>query len=411
MQQSPFKEGASSKEYQRKVSSKKSPPETLAETPLWAESGDPEMDLPLTDCTEAVYLFKDTEIGGEEEPLGSLSEEGGDDELRSYIQQYMRKAGRTPLLTEQQERQIALRIEEAKKELESAGLTLPFATEELCRILSRPDRLPDRVHELDRKGECQTHIPTSELNQLLDRLKKAHEQYVAARNEFAEANLRLVISIAKRYVDRGLSFPDLVQEGNVGLMKAAEKFDWRMGHRFSTYAVWWIKQAMRRAIKEQTRTIHIPAHAMEAAQRVAHLSHKLSQDLGREPLATEIAAEMGIPAEKIREILHMIHEPVSLETPVGDEGRLIEMIEDKCASGFQEGVLFRDLAEGLDKALSSLTEREEKLIRMRFGLGDESHQHTLEEVAQTFGLTRERVRQIEAKALKKLRCHAKALKE
>ena len=339
----------------------------------------------------------------------------------------MRDAGKTSLLTGEGEKEVALRIEEARRELEDIGLSFPFAAQELLNILSRSKTVSDRgdCGKSDERAmgkewmepirsrcaqriEQKAGLPAAELMQLLERITRAKKQYVEARNVLTNANLRLVVAIAKKYMNRGLSFPDLVQEGNVGLMKAAEKFDGRMGYRFSTYAVWWIRQAITRAIREQTRTIHIPAHMIETAQHVALVSRKLARDLGREPFPHEIAREMGLSVKKIREVLHITHEPISLETPAGGEGaRLVDLLEDKNASAPQEPVLLHDLAEGLNKALSTLTAREEKLIRMRFGIGETS-QHALEELAQTFGLTRERVRQLEAKALRKLRHHAGA---
>jgi RNA polymerase primary sigma factor len=396
----------------------------------------------LEDSQEMMSPFEDREPVGYEGPLEDEREDVDDDELRDHVQQYMRQLGKTPLLTGEGEKEVALRIEEARRELEDIGRSLPFAAQALLHILSQSKTACDlgdggksdeRVATLeslkqaqdqtgnrdqnDRSGaelsrliaEMNASIPTTELKRLLERIKRAKKQYVEARNVLTKANLRLVVTIAKKYMNRGLSFPDLVQEGNVGLMKAAEKFDGRMGYRFSTYAVWWISQAMRRAIGEQTRTIHIPAHMIETVQQVTQVSHKLAQDLGREPLPHEIAKEMGLSVKKIKEVLNITHEPISLETTAGDEGgRLVDFLEDKNATDPEGPALGHDLAEGLNKALSTLTAREEKLIRMRFGIGDKSF-HTLAQMAPTFGLTRERVRQIELKALSKLRYHAKAL--
>ena len=412
----------------------------------------------LEHSQETASPFEDREPVGHEGPLEYEPEEVDDDEVKDHVQQYMRQLARTPLLTVKGEKEVALRIEEARRELEYVGLSLPFAAQALLRILSRskmvfdpryggtsdewviaaleslkqaqdqtenpeqsdrsgaePSRRIAEIKELvePKRSRCaqrieqEANIATAELKQLLERIKRAKKQYVEARNVLTKANLRLVVTIAKKYMNRGLSFPDLVQEGNVGLMKAAEKFDWRMGYRFSTYAVWWIRQAMRRAIRKQTRTIHLPANMIETVQQVARVSRTLAQNLGREPFPHEIAGEMGLSARKIREVLHLAHEPISLETPAGDEGaHLVDLLEDKNAAGTQDPALFNDLVEGLNKALATLTAREEKLIRLRFGIGEAS-QHTLDQLAQTFGLTRERVRQIEGNALRKLRRHAR----
>jgi RNA polymerase primary sigma factor len=381
-------------------------PETLASDPLDDATG----TLHTADGgEETTSPFEDRASFGPEVPLEDPSEEADDDELTDHVKQYMRQLAKTPLLTGEGEKEIALRIEEARRELEEIGFSLPFAAQKLLHSVSRSKTVSDPEEPIRTKIEQKAGLPTAELKQLLERLKRAKKQYVEARNVFTKANLRLVVAIARKYMNRGLAFPDLVQEGNVGLMKAVEKFDCRMGYRFSTYAAWWIKQAMRRAIEEQTRTIHLPAHMLETVKQVARLSHELTQDLGREPFPHEIAGKMGLSVKKVREVLNIIHEPISLETPVGDgDTHLVDLLEDRNAAGPQDPALFNDLVEGLNKALSSLTAREEKVIRMRFGLGEKS-QHTLEQVAQTFGLTRERVRQIEGKALRKLRHHAKAL--
>ncbi|HEY6450953.1 MAG TPA: RNA polymerase sigma factor RpoD [Candidatus Cybelea sp.] len=288
--------------------------------------------------------------------------------LDDPVRMYLKEIGRVPLLSMDQEKSLAMRIEAGELESRRDG--------------SADSGIVDNGEE--------------------------------AKRQLTEANLRLVVSIAKKYVGRGMLFLDLIQEGNLGLIRAVEKFDYRKGYKFSTYATWWIRQAITRALADQARTIRIPVHMVETINRLIKVSRQLLQELGREPLVEEIAEAMGLTPEKVREVMKISQEPISLETPIGEEedSHLGDFIEDQEAVAPAEAASVMLLKEKMQDVLQNLTERERKVLVLRFGLED-GHQRTLEEVGQEFGVTRERIRQIEAKALRKLRhpSRGKALKD
>jgi RNA polymerase primary sigma factor len=288
--------------------------------------------------------------------------------LDDPVRMYLKEIGRVPLLSMQDEKDLAMKIEAGERELE-------------------------------RNGSVDSRIVT------------IGEE---AKRQLTEANLRLVVSIAKKYVGRGMLFLDLIQEGNLGLIRAVEKFDYRKGYKFSTYATWWIRQAITRALADQARTIRIPVHMVETINRLIKISRQLLQELGRDPSVEEIATEMGLTPEKVREVIKISQEPISLETPIGEEedSHLGDFIEDQEAVAPAEAASVMLLKEKMQDVLQNLTDRERKVLVLRFGLED-GHQRTLEEVGQEFGVTRERIRQIEAKALRKLRhpSRGKALKD
>jgi RNA polymerase primary sigma factor len=264
-----------------------------------------------------------------------------------------------------------------------------------------------------RRTEQEVDLPVSQLKQIARRLTMGEAKARQAKREMIEANLRLVISIAKKYTNRGLGFLDLIQEGNIGLMKAVDKFEWRRGYKFSTYATWWIRQAITRSIADQARTIRIPVHMIETINKIMRVSRQVAQEIGREPTPEELAEHLEVPEEKVRQILEVAKEPVSLETPIGDEedSQLGDFVEDENAIDPIDAAVKSALALATEEVLEKLTPREEKVLRMRFGIGMNTD-HTLEEVGKQFGVTRERIRQIEAKALRKLRhpSRAKSLK-
>ncbi len=348
------------------------PNKSIEETESEGNSEDDDMDISESDEAELEEIVAEAaEDNLEDVPKGIAV----DDPVRMYL----KEIGKVPLLTADEEMDLAQAMEE--------GIKIKEEIAELERKLAKKETKTNRAR--------------------LEKLQLKNDIVIfgdEAKNKLCEANLRLVVSIAKRYVGRGMLFLDLIQEGNLGLIKAVDKFDWRKGFKFSTYATWWIRQAITRSIADQARTIRIPVHMVETINKQIRVTRQLLQEFGRDPSPEEIAAEMDIPVEKVREISKIAQEPVSLETPIGEEedSHLGDFIPDEDVPSPADAAAFSMLREQLMEVLNTLTDREQQVLRLRFGL-DDGRARTLEEVGQQFNVTRERIRQIEAKALRKLR--------
>ena len=328
------------------------------------------------DADDEIILDEEDEVEVEKIDLSVPDGVSVEDPVRMYL----KEIGKVPLLSAEEEIDLAQKMEEGN-----------VAQEKIVILKNRIEESEDEAEIEDFRAEIKA-------------LQKTVDIGADAKKRLAEANLRLVVSIAKRYVGRGMLFLDLIQEGNLGLIKAVEKFDYRKGYKFSTYATWWIRQAITRAIADQARTIRIPVHMVETINKLIRVSRQLLQELGREPSPEEIAEEMSMPVESVREILKISQEPVSLETPIGEEedSHLGDFIKDDNVPVPADAAAFTLLKEQLEEVLGTLTEREQKVLTLRFGLED-GRARTLEEVGKEFTVTRERIRQIEAKALRKLR--------
>ncbi|HUX06713.1 MAG TPA: RNA polymerase sigma factor RpoD [Acidobacteriota bacterium] len=293
-----------------------------------------------------------------------------------------------------------IKLERDLKEYEQKLKNVDYGREYIDLINTKLNAVREELRKIEEETDSSPEL----MKQMLLRIKRGEMMAGEAKRELVEANLRLVVSIAKKYTNRGLQFLDLIQEGNIGLMKAVDKFEYRRGYKFSTYATWWIRQAITRAIADQARTIRIPVHMIETINKLIRTSRQLVQEKGREPTCEEIAAHMDIPISKVRKVMKIAQEPISLETPIGEEedSHLGDFIEDSNTESPSESVIKLNLKEQCARVLRTLTGREEKVLQMRFGIGDGS-EHTLEEVGKKFAVTRERIRQIEAKALRKLR--------